>query len=70
MHSTSFKIRSVVVCALLAISTSYAVAERGVPGLPLPPFPTVSVTPVNPLPPVPTLSVDPVNPLPPVPTVN
>ena len=56
MLSTSFKIRSVVVCALLAISTSYAVAERGVPGLPLPPFPTVSVTPVNPLPPVPTVN--------------
>ena len=56
MHSTSFKIRSVVVCALLAISTSYAVAERGVPGLPLPQTPTVAAIPGIPLPQTPTVS--------------
>ena len=75
MIFTSLKFPSVVLGSVLAVSASYAVAERGIPGLPLPPFPTVADRgiPGLPLPPFPTVNVTvasgiPGLPLPPFPT--
>jgi hypothetical protein len=59
MTSTAIRIRSVVVCAALAISAGYTVA-LACPTNPLPPLPTSGgklaalACPTNPLPPLPT----------------
>jgi len=61
MISTSLKFSSIVFGAVLAVSSSFAVASA-IPSIPLPPFPTGSVAvasaiPSIPLPPFPTGSV-------------
>ena len=43
MIFTSLKFSSVVLGAVLAVSASFAVTDRGIPGLPLPPFPPVNM---------------------------
>jgi hypothetical protein len=62
MIFTSLKFSSVVLGAVLAVSASFAVTDRGIPGLPLPLFPPGNVAvaggiPGLPLPPFPPVNM-------------